>query len=65
MSGVQVPELLVTRDIDRAELSPTEVRSTVGDTVQRLAGLVLVAVLVAVVVLVIIGSVSGWGSGLG
>ena len=63
MSGVQVPELLVTREIDRGEIVPPR-GPTLGQAVQRVAGLVLVAVLVAVVVLVVVGSATGLGSGL-
>ncbi len=64
MSGVQVPELLVTRDIDRSELGVDEARPSLGQTVQQILGLVLVAILVAVVVLVLVGSITGLGSGL-
>lgn len=64
MSGVQVPELLVTRDIDRSELAEPVEAPTLAQTIQRVVGLVLVAILVAVVVLVVVGSVNGWGSGL-
>lgn len=59
MSGVQVPELLVTRDIDRSELARPPRRGFV-DVAQRVLGLVLVALLVAIVALVLATSVLGF-----
>lgn len=59
MSGVQVPELLVTRDIDRSELARPQSRGVL-ELVQRILGLVLVAVLVAIVALVLATSVLGF-----
>ncbi len=64
MSGVQVPELLVTRDLDPSDRGDVRTDGSLAATVQRLAGLVLVAILVAVVVLVLVGSVTDLGSGL-
>ncbi|MEM9564730.1 MAG: hypothetical protein AAGA93_19065 [Actinomycetota bacterium] len=64
MSGVQVPELLVTRDLEPSDLVEPATGRSLGATVQRVAGLVLVAILVAVVVLVLVGSVTDLGSGL-
>jgi hypothetical protein len=60
MSGVQVPELLVTRDVDREDLDPP-IQDRLALLVQRILGLVLVALLVAVVVLVAVGSITGLG----
>ena len=64
MSGVQVPELLVTPENDRQEVAGGS-GPTAGQVAQRVAGLVLVALLVAVGVLVVVGSVTDLGAGLG
>ncbi len=60
MSGVQVPELLVTRDLDPRELAANAQRSSTVETAQRVVGLVLVAVLVAIVALVLASSILGF-----
>jgi len=61
MSGVQVPELLVTRDLDPSELAAhTRQPSPFVETAQRVVGLVLVAVLVAIVALVLASSILGF-----
>ena len=59
MSGVQVPELLVTRELDPSELARHR-RGGFGETAQRVVGVVLVAILVAVVVLVLVSSIPGF-----
>ena len=56
MSGVQIPEFRVTRDLDPGEAAGRD-RSVV-DVAQQVVGLVLVAILVAVVVLVLASSLS-------
>lgn len=61
MSGVQIPELLVTRDLDPSELAANgRGRSSLIETAQRIVGLVLVAVLVAIVALVLASTVLGF-----
>ncbi len=61
MSGVQVPELLVTRDLDPSELAANARESSpFVETAQRVVGLVLVAVLVAIVALVLASSILGF-----
>ncbi len=61
MSGVQVPELLVTRDLDPSELAANAQRSSpLVETIQWVVGLVLVAVLVAIVALVLASSILGF-----
>ncbi len=61
MSGVQVPELLVTRDLDPSELAAgAQASNPFVETAQRLIGLVLVALLVAIVALVLASSILGF-----
>lgn len=58
MSGVDVPELVVTREFGAEAARPADNR--VAELAQRVLGLVLVALLAAVVALVAIGSIFGF-----
>lgn len=63
MSGVEVPQMLVTQVITPGDLEMSR-RDRVAGAVQRALGLVLLTLLVAAVVLVIAGSVTGLGARL-
>lgn len=58
MSGVDVPELIVTRDI--GQVAPTPPANRAAEVAQHILALVLVALLVAAVALVAIGSIFGF-----